>query len=303
MEALSISEFYRSFLKPDARCFSDDEQLYSIHRTEEAIRHIGPRMDTVRWNYYFLSLIGAGGGIKNIGSFRFVVNPHTLWFVPLSVLNNTEYWHADTRGYYIKFTREFLLEGGGIEKDILNSFPGFKYNRPPYLALSKNDSDYLADLFEGLIKEMQAPFSPNIQPRIIRLKIIELLIRIEDLIREGEQETQEQNTQKESTIEEFQDLIRTCFEEHKKPSFYAEKLNIHPNYLNQICKRILNKTASDLINEWIVGEAKFLLHSSELRIKEISDRLGYEDVYYFSKFFKHQTLMSPSAYRTLKSAS
>jgi AraC-like DNA-binding protein len=43
--------------------------------------------------------------------------------------------------------------------------------------------------------------------------------------------------------------------------------------------------------------AQLLLRGTSSNINEISDILGYEDVYFFSRQFKQVTNMTPSAYR------
>ena len=55
------------------------------------------------------------------------------------------------------------------------------------------------------------------------------------------------------------------------------------------------------ISEYIAGqkvaESKKLLKETNLKIYEISDRLGFESAFYFSKVFKKNTGMSPKDYR------
>lgn len=46
-----------------------------------------------------------------------------------------------------------------------------------------------------------------------------------------------------------------------------------------------------------IVHAKHYLHGSSLQISEIADALGYSDIYFFSRQFKKDTGMSPSAYR------
>lgn len=40
------------------------------------------------------------------------------------------------------------------------------------------------------------------------------------------------------------------------------------------------------------------LRQSNLTVSEISDRLGYDSVFYFSRLFKRKTGLSPTAYRS-----
>jgi AraC-like DNA-binding protein len=47
----------------------------------------------------------------------------------------------------------------------------------------------------------------------------------------------------------------------------------------------------------LVSEAKRLLYYTELDIKEIAFKLGYDDHTYFSRLFSKTVSMSPSAFR------
>ena len=69
-------------------------------------------------------------------------------------------------------------------------------------------------------------------------------------------------------------------------SDYAGELFISPSYLNEIVKRISGFTASHHIQQRIVLEAKRLAIYSGSSMKEIAYLLGFEDIAYFSKYFK-----------------
>jgi len=95
----------------------------------------------------------------------------------------------------------------------------------------------------------------------------------------------------------FLNLIDEHFKEKRSVSFYAEKLNISPNYLNIICKKSINSSASSLIQDRILLEAKRLLKVSKKSVKDIVFDLGFYDQASFSKFFKSQTGMTPSQFK------
>jgi YesN/AraC family two-component response regulator len=46
-----------------------------------------------------------------------------------------------------------------------------------------------------------------------------------------------------------------------------------------------------------IERAKAMISSGEFKLKEISDSLGYYDIYHFSKRFKEATGIAPGAYR------
>ncbi|WP_052324411.1 helix-turn-helix domain-containing protein [Haliscomenobacter hydrossis] len=74
-------------------------------------------------------------------------------------------------------------------------------------------------------------------------------------------------------------------------------MSLSPYQLNEITKSSVGKTASELINEHIVLEAKKYLLATSNQVKDIADLLGYEDFSYFIRFFKKHTGHSPEAFR------
>jgi AraC family transcriptional activator of pobA len=74
-------------------------------------------------------------------------------------------------------------------------------------------------------------------------------------------------------------------------------LSMTPYQLNAITKGLLKKTVSELINEYIILEAKRLLVGTVNQVNQIADELGYDDPSYFIRFFKKQTGLTPEAFR------
>ncbi|WP_293884459.1 helix-turn-helix domain-containing protein [Sphingobacterium sp. UBA1498] len=95
----------------------------------------------------------------------------------------------------------------------------------------------------------------------------------------------------------FRNLVRSDYRSLKRPSDYAEKLNISVAYLNDIVKNVTGLSASALIQKEILSEAQRLLYYSPLSIKEISVQLGYKDTKYFIRLFTKKAGRSPGDYR------
>jgi len=93
------------------------------------------------------------------------------------------------------------------------------------------------------------------------------------------------------------DLADQYFRQQRSVSFYAGKLNISANYLNVICRKNLGTTASSLIKDRILLEAKRLLKVSEMSVKDIVYELDFYDHASFTRFFKELTGMTPSQFR------
>ena len=76
----------------------------------------------------------------------------------------------------------------------------------------------------------------------------------------------------------------------------AEVFNISPNYLSVLFSKYNDTGFSDYVNQCKIEAAKKMLEKGDLKIYEISDRLGFESAFYFSRVFKKVTGLSPRDY-------
>lgn len=98
-------------------------------------------------------------------------------------------------------------------------------------------------------------------------------------------------------VNDFLGLLNRYYTHHHNVAFYAEKLNITPNYLNIIAKRNLGVSAKEQINIQLGLVTKMLLDTTDLTVKEIAERLHYDDPSYLCRIFRKQTGLSPIQYR------
>lgn len=76
----------------------------------------------------------------------------------------------------------------------------------------------------------------------------------------------------------------------------AAVFGISPNYLSQLFGRYNEKGFSEYINTCKINESKKLLADSSLKIYQVSEKLGFESAFYFSKVFKKVEGISPTEY-------
>lgn len=100
-------------------------------------------------------------------------------------------------------------------------------------------------------------------------------------------------------VNDFLGLLNRYYTRRHDVAFYADKLNITPNYLNIIVKRNVGVTAKEQINIQVGLVVKMLLDTTDLTVKEIAERLHYEDPSYLCRIFRKQTGLSPIQYRNL----
>ncbi|MCM1125700.1 MAG: response regulator [Lachnospiraceae bacterium] len=76
----------------------------------------------------------------------------------------------------------------------------------------------------------------------------------------------------------------------------AEVFSISPNYLSVLFSKYNDIGFSDFINQSKIETAKKMMAEGDYRIYEISDILGFESAFYFSRVFKKVTGFSPRDY-------
>ena len=95
----------------------------------------------------------------------------------------------------------------------------------------------------------------------------------------------------------FRERVDMHFRQHLGVKDYAEQLGLTVTTLGRACQEQLGMTPMTLINSRLILEAKRELAYSSLSLKEIAHELGFNDVSYFSRFFRKHMGMAPGEYR------
>lgn len=98
-------------------------------------------------------------------------------------------------------------------------------------------------------------------------------------------------------IREFNYLVESHFAKHHDVAFYASKLNKSPKTLSNLFSMVSQRAPLNIIHDRIMAHARLQIHYTNLSIKEIAYKLGYEDIQTFSRFFKNKEGISPVQFR------
>ena len=97
----------------------------------------------------------------------------------------------------------------------------------------------------------------------------------------------------------FLEAVGNHFKKEREVGFYADKLCITAKHLSQVIKEISGRTASDIIEDYVITEIKALLLSTNMTIQQISDYLNFPSQSVFGKYVKRVTGKSPKEYRKI----
>ncbi len=108
------------------------------------------------------------------------------------------------------------------------------------------------------------------------------------------------NTHTNHTVNRVKRYINEHLSEKLTLNDVASRFNITPNYLSQLFKRYNNLGFNEYVTITKIEEAKKLMAEGNMKIYEISDSLGFESSFYFSKVFKKLEGISPKDYMNQK---
>jgi AraC-like DNA-binding protein len=81
-------------------------------------------------------------------------------------------------------------------------------------------------------------------------------------------------------------------------AWFADKLNLSPNYFGDLVKRELGISAQEYIQRHIIEQAKYLLVNERMTVSQAAYALGYKYPNHLSRMFKQVTGISPNEYKS-----
>lgn len=161
---------------------------------------------------------------------------------------------------------------------------------------------YLCVIFNQQTKKKSDRLNQfEIGQKVLQSKSISEVIEVvENLITQIEHSSNEQNLKEKSESLVYRAL--NYMEEHFTDSELslvnvAKEIHVTPPYLSNLFKGKTDKNFTEYLLELRMNKAKDLLESTQLRVQEIAEEVGYLNPHYFSSSFKKHTKMTPLEYR------
>lgn len=210
----------------------------------------------------------------------------------------TEFHHTEVQAVtsmrMVRFNRPFFCI---IDHDSEVGCRGilfFGASQLPVFHIPKDELEKFDILWKMFSIEMQS--RDELQIEMLQMMLKRLLILCTRLYKEQRQLAPLAKSNLD-LVREFNFLVESHFKTKHTVADYAELLHRSPKTLSNLFAQISPKTPLQIINERKMLEARRLLRHTDQAISEIAYSIGYEDVQTFSRFFKTQEGMSPSAFR------
>jgi AraC-like DNA-binding protein len=281
-----MSAYTRGIRKPG--------QFHVIRFGGDEAHELG-RLIPVPHRHDFFEIIWVRSGCGRVRSDlrSWPVQPRTLFFTSPGQVHAWEP-AGEARGEIASFSEEFF----GVNTDhpgLLTKMP-FLYGGPvePILHLDAAEGRKIDELFRHLHSEAAEP-APGRDDLVRAYLTIILTLARQAFDRRAPA----------AALPVPADLLarrfRLALEEHfprlLEVGDYADLLRVSRTHLNDHLQRETGRTASEIIHERIVLEAKRLLAHTSLTASQIAYRLGFQDPSYFGRFFRRTTGQTPGDFR------
>ncbi len=245
-------------------------------------------------NLFQILVIEAGGGEMTFEAATLPFEAPAAILVPPTTAHGFRFRPRETDGWVVSFTEDVASALGERSGESLKRLKALaaepvvplgdasEVRRVSALCASLNEESFIAR--EGFRIAMRA---------LLALIAIEVARLAASRARTGAVTL----AAADATVEALRRLVDENFRTERLIAFYAGKLAMTPDRLNDHVKRVSGVTAGHLIRQRVLTEAKRALVFTAQPIQEISHDLAFADPSHFARFFRKQTGMTPQQFR------
>ncbi len=283
---------------------------------KEIIRSTIEQVSSMLYNYYSVTILASVGAVVKkpiqIASsfqdakqvFSQLTPEHPLLFAedtpydkPLKNVFNMSLFKEDIRKAYAEFDEKALY---AIFTSIMELFQ----NQPSHYVQALDAAGNILYLSLSLLSNGEQTVSEifinknNGYRSLYELTNVEQILEWLTIFRDGlcKSFATHNKDYKNHIVINVKKYISEHVEEKLTLNKVAEVFNISPNYLSVLFSKYNDLGFTDYINQSKVDAAKKMMADGDFKIYEISDILGFESAFYFSRVFKKVTGVSPRDY-------
>lgn len=259
----------------------EDEEVINISPFKKEIKVTTPHVHN---NYFEIIYLSKGGGSHYIDFRKYAVQPPVFFFIRKQQVH---YWELKERleGFVIIIKKSFVeitLDG---ELKVLFK----KISKQNVLQVTDNST--IHKIFELLTTERKGNGQNafHVTEGLLKALLGKVLDVSKPLINPSEIKL--------DAYQSFLNLLEADQKIVNRVAYYAGKINTSPQNLNAACRKAADKSASEILAEFIISEGKRLLLYTNKSVSEICSALGFADSSHFVKYFKRFTGSTPQMFR------
>lgn len=268
----------------DIRTLPDSQPvIVELIRFSKGLEYIGPH----RHEYYEIFWVLEGEGSHSIDFVEYPLSPGRVYFITPGQVH--EGHSMPELMYSISFNPDFVSPDYRSQLDIEQIFSQSSTNTP-FVAMDSLGTSELSSLLNLTLRESESKQADMQLLSSLITSFLRYLMRYRPEEQAGHSRTDQRMVKLMAQIEEH-------FRHHKDTLFYSDKLALTSKRVNELTRKHFSKTVTQLVHDRIILEAKRELAYTNKTIKAIALDLGFDDVTYFSRFFRKQSTESPKAFR------
>lgn len=250
-------------------------------------------------NFYTVSIKHNADCKFNYGQNYYDFDEGVLAFMePGQIASGTQNGNLRADGWLLVFHPD-LIRNYPIGKNIKN-YGFFSYAVNEALHLSESEEAMLGEIFRNIEKEYNHSIDQFSQD--VMVSQIELLLNYSNRFYNRQFITRKTAssdllTKMEILLDEYFGNDKTLESGLPTVHFFAEKLNLSPNYLSDMLRIATGQSTQQHIHNKLIEKAKEALTTTNLSVSEIAYGLGFEHPQSFNKLFKSKVNISPLEYR------
>lgn len=262
-----------------------------------------PLVEHARFNTHFRSdfiaifLITEGEITFEINLTKYAATQNNLLVAAPNAIKQLIHFTKGASLSVISFTGDFLGKIG-MPRNITEMMEYFSSRYSPLWQLSAEHAVLITSQMQQLHQRCTAYHQHPYGKELLYHSLYALLYEMAALSQVYAQPVSIHVSRKENLVINFTNLVQKQFRHQRNVQLYASTLCITPKYLTETVKEITGKTAGEIIDDYVLQEAKLLLDNPALSIAEIANDLHFSDQSFFGKFFKRHTGFSPKEYRS-----
>lgn len=244
-----------------------------------------------RHRFYEVVSISSGRGRHVIDLNVLALRPHSLYFIAPGQVHcwNCE---APVHGRVVMFNEQMLL--GATAHDASDHVALFhRLSETGGITLSPAD----ARRAESLIDEMERELAEQGHGFLSVVASLLQVMLVRSARSRGTLEPRDDLGRPAVLVRQFIRLVDERCVFGNEVRAYADRLGVTPGHLRDVVKELTGRTPGEFIRGSTIREAKRLLTYTSLTIGQIASEVGFDDIAYFSRFFKRETGQTPGGFR------
>ena len=250
-------------------------------------------------NLFQILLIERGGGEMTCEERIIAFDAPCAVLVPSTIAHGFRFRAGETDGWVATFTEDVAQTMGDRRGEALARLKTLADE--PIVPLGEAESGRLAQLAAELHEEgLMARAGFRIAMRGL-LALIAITVARIAAARIGPDDVEPSQPEPAGgTVEALRQLVEEHFHKERQLAFYADKLAMTVDRLNDHVRRATGVTAGHLIRQRVLTEAKRQLVFTNQPIHEIAYDLAFSDPSHFARFFRKQTGTTPHEFRSAR---